>query len=117
MKYHIFTLGRVWAQAFDIKGSVGLKELFKILHVAISNTYSNDTHCTVTQRADHQISHRATSRENSTFFQMIVERQVMAENKPEFVFASCQLVNVWAQKMTADERIMFVTEVNTSRWF
>ena len=42
---------------------------------------------------------------------MIVERQVMAENKPEFVFASCQLVNVWAQKMTADERIMFVTEV------
>ena len=95
-----------------------MKELFKILHVAISNTNSNDTHCTVqsvSQRAHHQISHRATSRENSIFFQMIVERQVMAENKPEFVFASCQLVNVWAQKMTADERIMFVTEVNTSR--
>ena len=49
--------------------------------------------------------------------QMIVERQVMAENKPEFVFASCQLVNVWAQKMTADERIMFVTEVYTQNWF
>ena len=48
---------------------------------------------------------------------MIVERQVMAENKPEFVFASCQLVNVWAQKMTADERIMFVTEVYTQHWF
>ena len=48
---------------------------------------------------------------------MIVERQVMAENKPEFVFASCQLVNVWAQKMTADERIMFVTEVYTQNWF
>ena len=66
-------------------------------------------------RAHHQISRRATfrSEENffSFFFQMIVERQVMAENKPEFVFASCQLVNVWAQKMTADERIMFVTEV------
>ena len=46
---------------------------------------------------------------------MIVERQVMAENKSEFVFASCQLVNVWAQKMTADERIMFVTEVSISK--
>ena len=35
----------------------------------------------------------------------------MAENKSEFVFASCQLVNVWAQKMGAEERVMFVTEV------
>ena len=70
----------------------------------------------MSQRADHQISHRGAPRKRKlNFFQMIVERQVMAENKPEFVFASCQLVNVWAQKMTADERIMFVTEVNTSR--
>ena len=72
----------------------------------------------MSQRADHQISHRGAPRtiqRKLIFFQMIVERQVMAENKPEFVFASCQLVNVWAQKMTADERIMFVTEVNTSR--
>ena len=42
---------------------------------------------------------------------MIIERQVMAENKSEFVFASCQLVNVWAQKMGQEERVMFVTEV------
>ena len=43
---------------------------------------------------------------------MILERQVIAESKSDFVFASCQLVNVWAQKMPADQRVMFVTEVN-----
>lgn len=43
---------------------------------------------------------------------MILERQVMAENKSEFVFASCQLVNVWAMKMSSEERVMFVTEVS-----
>jgi len=42
---------------------------------------------------------------------MILERQVMAENKSEFVFASCQLVNVWAMKMSSEERVMFVTEL------
>lgn len=36
----------------------------------------------------------------------------MAENKSEFVFASCQLVNVWAMKMSSEERVMFVTEVS-----
>merc|ERR1719422_2740063 len=42
---------------------------------------------------------------------MIIERQVMADNKSEFVFASCQLVNVWAQKMGQEERVMFVSEL------
>lgn len=42
---------------------------------------------------------------------MIIERQVMAENKSEFVFASCQLVNVWAGKMSQEERVSSVTEL------
>ena len=48
---------------------------------------------------------------NFVLKQMIIERQVMAENKSEFVFASCQLVNVWAGKKSQEERVRFVTEV------
>jgi hypothetical protein len=43
---------------------------------------------------------------------MIIERQVMADNKPEFVHASCRLVNVWATPIPPSERVIFITEVS-----
>ena len=43
---------------------------------------------------------------------MIVERQVMAENKAEFVHASCKLVNIWAAPIPSEERLLFITEVS-----
>jgi len=43
---------------------------------------------------------------------MIVERQVMAENKAEFVHASCKLVNIWASPIPSEERLLFITEVS-----
>lgn len=42
---------------------------------------------------------------------MIVERQVMAENKAEFVHASCKLVNIWASPIPSEERLLFITEL------
>ena len=42
---------------------------------------------------------------------MVAERQVMAENKAEFVHATCKLINCWGIPIPSKDRVLMITEV------
>jgi len=42
---------------------------------------------------------------------MVAERQVMAENKAEFVHATCKLINCWGIPIPSKDRVLMITEL------